>query len=236
MYIITNADSVRLYKNDEFIREYTNDDSEFKNLAHGPVRVTDYIGDALTVHEGMPEKQAQAVKDLLNGVAEKGLYRLSPMFMAKAGIISARYRMTYDEAVALYGKYIANWGGIVSSYRFEAVKNGEIVKTVVISASTDAKIETVANTETLHEGKTYDVALVRMRAVDQNGNLLNFYNDPVRLETKGSIKLIGPDTVALSGGMGGVYVRSAGEGRGTLRITDSRGAIVTVDFTVCAEE
>lgn len=236
VYIITNADSVRMYKNDEFIREYTNDDSEFKNLAHGPIRVTDYIGDALTVHEGMPEKQAQEVKDLLNGVAEKGLYRLSPLVMAKAGFISARYRMKYDEAVALYGKYIANWGGIVSSYRFEAVKNGEIVKTVVISASTDAKIETVANTETLHEGKTYDVALVRMRAVDQNGNLLNFYNDPVRLETKGSIKLIGPDTVALSGGMGGVYVRSAGEGRGTLRITDSRGAIVTVDFTVCAEE
>lgn len=230
VYIITNADSVRMYKNDEFIREYTGADSEFKNLAHGPIKITDYIGDAFSAYEGMSGKQAQEIKNFVNNIAEQGIYRITPSQKAKAAIISARYRIGTDELMGLYGKYIANWGGIVSTYRFEAIKDGKVVKTVVISAPTDTYIEAVASSDTLREGKTYDVALVRMRAVDQNGNLLSFYNDPVRLETEGSIKLIGPDTVSLSGGMGGVYVRSAGAGRGTLRITDNRGKTVIMHF------
>ena len=232
VYIISNAECVRMYKNNEFIREYTGADSEFKNLKHGPIRITDYIGDAFTAYENMPKKQAQEIRDFVNSIAENGIYRISPAQRAKAAIISARYRMSFDDLMGLYGKYIANWGGIVSTYRFEAIKDGKIVKTVVISSSTETYIEAKASSDTLREGKTYDVALVRMRAVDQNGNLLNFYNDPVRLETEGSIKLIGPDMVALSGGMGGTYVRSIGTGRGTLRITDSQGKNVVMHFKV----
>ena len=103
---------------------------------------------------------------------------------------------------------------------------------MVISSTTESYIEAFANTDTLREQKTYDVALVRIRAVDQNGNLLSFYNDPVRLEADGSISIIGPDTVALSGGMGGTYVRSTGTGRGTLKVTDNRGKTVSLYFTV----
>lgn len=35
-YVFTNADSVRLYKNDQMIREYTHDDSPFTNMAYPP--------------------------------------------------------------------------------------------------------------------------------------------------------------------------------------------------------
>ena len=232
VYIISNADCVRMYKNGSLIREYTGADSEFGSLGHGPIKITDYIGDEFIVSEGMPEKKAREIKDFINGIAENGIYRISPVQMAKAGILCAKYRMSKDELIGLYGKYIANWGGIVSTYRFEAIKDGKIVKTVVISSTTESYIEAFANTDTLREQKTYDVALVRIRAVDQNGNLLSFYNDPVRLEADGSISIIGPDTVALSGGMGGTYVRSTGAGRGTLKVTDNRGKTVSLYFTV----
>ena len=42
----------------------------------------------------------------------------------------------------------------------------------------------------LTEKNTYDVAAVRIRAVDENGNLLSFYNEPVFFETEGDIGLI----------------------------------------------
>ena len=61
------------------------------------------------------------------------------------------------------------------------------------------------------------MALVRIRAVDQNGNVLPFFNEPLRLETEGDIQLIGPDCISLKGGMGGAYVKSLGRsGRGSL--------------------
>ncbi len=232
VYIITNADSVRMYKNDEFIKEYTVRDTSFKNLPHGPILIDDYIGDALEKHEGMPPAKARAVKDLLNGVAKNGMYRMGPTLLAKAAILAGRFHMDKEEAVKLYNKYIGNWGGKGSTYKFEAIKNGDVVKELIVSTCTRMHLVAKASTETLTEGKTYDVALVRIHAVDENEGLLSFCNDPVSFKTEGPIEVIGPDTISLSGGMGGVYVRSTGTGEATLTITDSLGMPTTVRFTV----
>ena len=40
VWIVTNADSVRMYKNDRLLKEYFPSDSPFKHLAHGPVPVS----------------------------------------------------------------------------------------------------------------------------------------------------------------------------------------------------
>ena len=58
----------------------------------------------------------------------------------------------------------------------------------------------IADTYELKEEETYDVATVRIRVVDQNMNLLNYCNEPLRLVTEGPIKLIGPDNISLKGG------------------------------------
>ncbi len=236
VYIITNADSVKMYKNEELLKEYTNGDSAFKGLLHGPVKIDDYVGDALEVHEGMPPKKAKEIKHLLNSVAEKGMYRMSVPFMAKAGIVAAKYHMKLSDAVELFNKYVANWGGKVSTYKFVAIKNGEVVKEINISPSMEMHIDAVPSTDTLHEGKTYDVALVRIRAVDENGSLLNFCNDPVSLKAVGNIEIIGPDVISLGGGMSGVYVRSKGCGSAKLIITDNRGNATEVRFEVATED
>ena len=47
VYILTNADSVKMYKNGRFIKEYKDSDSPYKNLKHGPIIIDDYIGDTL---------------------------------------------------------------------------------------------------------------------------------------------------------------------------------------------
>jgi beta-galactosidase len=85
----------------------------------------------------------------------------------------------------------------------------------------------------LHEGKSYDVAAVRIRLVDEYGNTLPFANDPVTLEAEGTIELIGPGIISLQGGMGGTYVRTTGEeGEGRLTIRTAEGLEETIQFTV----
>lgn len=232
VYIITNADSVRMYKNEELVKEYKKEDSPFKNLAHGPILIDDYIGDALEKYENMPHKKAEELKKLLNGVAKLGMYRLSISFMAKAAALAAKYRMNINDAVQLYNRYIGNWGGKAVTYRFEAIKDGKVVKELTAGISSSANIVAIPSSNRLTEGRTYDVALVRLNAVDENGRILNFYNDPVTFTVQGPIKIIGPETSCLSGGMGGVYVRSTGVGHALLTVTDDRGVSTEVAFDV----
>ena len=54
--------------------------------------------------------------------------------MVKGLKLMAAYHMKYDDAYQLYGKYIGNWGGKATTFKFEAVKDGKVVQTVVKSA------------------------------------------------------------------------------------------------------
>ena len=51
-----------MYKNDRFLKEYAASDSPYKNLAHGPVAVDDFIGDAIEKGEDFKPEQAKKVK------------------------------------------------------------------------------------------------------------------------------------------------------------------------------
>ncbi|MBO4591298.1 MAG: glycoside hydrolase family 2 protein [Eubacterium sp.] len=238
VYILTNADSVKMYKNDRFIKEYTDNDSQYGYLPHGPIQIDDYIGDAL--QEGEPQmgkKQVEDLKELLNEVAKVGLYGMSKKMMAKAGYISVKYRMSMTEAVEKFNKYIGDWGGKSTEYRFEAIKDGEIVKVVTISPMTKRELYVEADHKTLKEGRTYDVASIRITDRDENGNVLHFSNDPVSFSTVGPIEVIGPSIVSLQGGMGGTYIRTTGKvGEAKLIITPSVGPSKTIEFKVEVEK
>ena len=84
-----------------------------------------------------------------------------------------------------------------------------------------AALEVQVSSRLLREGSTYDAAAVRIRAADENGNLLPYYQEPIILKTEGEIELIGPDIITLRGGYGGTYVRTTGKpGMGRLYIND----------------
>ena len=84
----------------------------------------------------------------------------------------------------------------------------------------------------LTEEATYDVASIRIEAVDENENRLYYCNAPVELETDGAVELIGPSTVSLIGGAAGTYVKTVGAaGKGQLTIK-ALGKKYTVEFDV----
>lgn len=227
IYIISNADTVKMYKNDVFIKEYDMKASSYKNMNHGPVLLDDYIGDALEKGENMSHKQAEDVKELLNETARVGLYGLSKAMYAKAGLLVAKYHMKMTDAVELYNKYIGDWGGQSTVYRFEAIKDGEVVKTIYREPMKKVLIKVTVDHTKLEEKNSYDVAAVRVMAVDEYGNVLNYFNDPVKYEIDGPIELIGPEIAALSGGMGGTYVKTTGE---------KGNAVLTVRIAGCEEK
>ena len=232
-WIFTNADSVKMYKNGTFIKEYTKDNSPYKHLVHPPILIDDYIGDTLEKGENMSHNQAEDVKALLNEVAKVGLYGLSKLMYAKAGKIMVMYHMQMEDAVKLFNKYIGDWGGESTVYTFEAIKNGEVVKTLTKQPMTKIVLDVTASSDTLKEENSYDVAAIRITAKDEFGNVLPFFNDPVSFEVDGAVELIGPKVVAVQGGRGGTYVKTTGKkGNGTLTVSCGQADSVKVDFTV----
>ena len=231
-YIISNGDQVRMYKNDKLIKEYIPEDSSFKNLKHGPILIDDYIGDAIAEGENFKPRQAALVKEMLNIAATKG-YSISLRLAVIAAQLIVLYHMDPKDAVPLYNKYVGDWGGEAKEYRFEAIKNNEVVKTVVKSAMTKVQIRPIVSQTLLTELHGYDVAQVRLSACDEHGNQLSFYNEPVTFEVEGPIEVIGPEATAFRGGATGVYIKSRGEdGNGRLIIKCGEMNPIAIAFSV----
>lgn len=211
VYAITNADSVRLYKNDTFVREFSAKQTPFKKMPHGPILLNDFIGDLMERGEGFSKRKSEDVKRILMSACRNGMAKLplSTKLLAAKCILFRGMRM--QDAVDLYNKYVGNWGGAATSYKFEAIKNGKVVKTVEKKPMTEPQLLVTCSHATLREENTYDVAAVRIRAVSESGNILHYSQAPIELTTEGPIEIIGPSLISLQGGMGGTYVKTTGK-------------------------
>lgn len=233
IYILSNADSVKMYKNDRFIKEYLPGMSPYKHLKHGPILIDDFIGDSFAQNERFRPKHAKEITDAMNLVARGSLNHIPKRLYLTALKLLLIYHIDFAEVTRLYTKYIGDWGGTATVYRFDAIKDGKVIKSVTKEPVREIRLEAEADHTILTEQHSYDVALVRIRAVDDHGNVLPFYQEPVRLIAEGDISIIGPDTIALQGGMGGTYVKSTGRsGQGTLLLQSRTAGEVRIPFQI----
>ena len=230
-YAITNADEVALYKNGNFVSKLT--PSEFTGLKHGPMAVTDTIGCLLETQEGYPKAKADLIRKCLLAVAKYGATSLPPKEMARVAWAMIRYGMTMKDAMALYGKYNSSWGSEAVVWRFDAIKDGNVVASVTRSASTKLHLEVTASQTALHEGDSYDMAAIRIRILDEFGNPAVYAQLPVSLEISGQAVLVGPTVVTAEGGLCGTYIRTIGQsGAARLTIRTEQTDPITVDFAI----
>ena len=221
VYVFTNADSVRLFKNGLLVKEFYPDSESFPALPHPPVVIDDFIGDLLETQENFDAKTAEQLKECLCAVAKYGTSALPPKYLLKLGKLMLLNGLKFSDGVELYGKYVSNWGGEATEWRFDAVKSGEVVKSVIKKPGQKAHIEVEVSSTELYEGDTYDVAAVRIYARDELGNSAVYYQEPVILSCSDGLEIIGPHVISLKGGCGGTYVKTTGTaGKAELMIND----------------
>ena len=231
IYVFTNCDQVKLYKNGNFVTDLKKGD--FGALPHGPMVLDDTVGCLLETLEGYDKKKADILRRCLLTIQRKGLAKLSPADLAQLGYAMVKYGMKYDDAVKLYGKYIGNWGGEATVWRLDGIQDGEVVTTYTCCPGTRLHLEVTVSHEVLREGDSYDMAAVRVRILDENGNIAPYAQLPVEFSLEGEAQLVGPKVVTAEGGMTGTYVKSLGrEGTAVLRISAAQTEPVTVNFTV----
>ena len=233
-YVLTNADSVRLYKNEQMIREYTHADSPFTNMVNPPILINDRVGNLLETNEGLPHETSEALKQLMFAMVDEGGAdgNLSAALRLKRNFIMKTSGLTLKDISRMYNTYVGNWGDLATTYRFEAVKNGEVVAVVKKQPMTSADFIVKIDKTKLVEASTYDVASIRMEAVDENGNRLYYCNAPVELSVEGPVEIIGPCVVPFIGGAAGTYVKTTGQsGSGKLTIK-SLGKTYSIELDV----
>ena len=230
-YIFTNADETDFYKNGYFVK--TCKGSAYSALPHGPVVCDDMLGNLLMTEEGFPKRKAARVYDCLKLIEKRGVSNIPPAGKLKIGAVMARYRISYTELSRLYGKYVSNWGGEATEWKFVAKKNGAPVAEKVIRPCEKLHLDVRTTRTELHEGDTYDMAAVRIRILDECGSVAPYAQLPVFLEVEGAAELVGPDVVTAEGGMCGCYLRTVGEaGEAKLTVCTDQTDPVEIIFTV----
>lgn len=233
VYAFTNADEVRLYKNDVFVASFQK--GTLEGLNHSPIRIDDTIGELLKTQEGFPEQKAELLRRCLVSAGKHGLANMPAADKARMLWCMLRYHMSMQEGVELYGKYVGNWGGEATRWRFDAVKDGNVVASQTKAPGKALRIEARASHTSLTEGASYDMAAVRIRLLDEWGNVASYAQLPLHFALSGPIQLAGPDWAAAEGGMGGCYIKTTGEsGRGTLVISAPGLDSVKIEFEVKA--
>ncbi len=237
IWVYTNMDQVRMYKNGRLLVTVDKGKSPFHTLAHGPIPIDDFVGESIYQEKNFTRRQARLVKKLLNLVSRKGLTGLPLRAYWTAAQLVLFYGMRMPQAVDLYNRYIGDWGGTATVYRFEGVKKGKVLCEQVKAPMTKVRPRFRVSSLVLTETKGYDVAAIRIQAVDEWGNVLSYFQEPVQLETEGAIALIGPALISLHGGMGGTYVKSMGvPGEGILRLKNSQWGAEELQFSVNIEK
>ena len=229
--VLTNADAVRLYKNGNYVTTLRTGD--YPGLPHPPMILDDTIGALLETQEGFDEKKADLIRTCLLAARKHGLNHLPPADLARMGVAMAKYGLTFADAQALYGKYVANWGGEATVWRLEGWKNGKMVSSATCCPGTKLHLEVTPSHTELTEGDSYDMAAVRVRILDEYDNPAPYAQLPVTFRLEGEAALVGPETVTAEGGMTGTYVRTTGKtGSAKLTITTSQTEPVSIFFTV----
>ena len=233
IWIFTNADSVKMYKNDKLIKEYIPKNQHFPFMTNSPILIDDYVGDLLETEENMSPKKSKYLAKTLNYIGKNGYTTITPKLAIMALKCMVVYKTKISKITELYTKYVGDWGGRSTVYRFEAIKNGKVVKTVIKTPMNKMHLGFDVPTNTLCERSSYDVAVIRIRALDENGNVLPLCSEPITANVEGPIEIIGANTISLRGGMAAFYIKTLGQkGSAKVKITSPYCEDHTIDFEI----
>lgn len=232
-YAFTNADEVRLYKNDQFVSTFSH--SAYSGLKHGPIRIDDTIGTLLETNEHFSKEKAADIRKCLLASKKYGS-NLPLRYRLLYAKMIFQYKLSYSDGVTLFGKYVSGWGSDSITWRFDAIKNGKVVKSIIKRPSTKLHLSYQVSRTSLVEGSCYDMSAIRIQVKDEYHNLASYAQLPLNLITTGPIEIVGPNTVVTEGGMTGTYIKTTGEeGDAVLTISTPDCSAITIHFTISKE-
>lgn len=208
-HIASNAEFIKVYKNDVYLDTFYPRKDIFPNLEHPLYILDDLYGDSYE-KKGYSKEEAKEYKELAHMAAKRGgLEKLTK----HDDIDWDKMKIGWD----MYGSEIANWGSDRYKYKFVGTFKGEEI-TREIGAFDNYEIKINVDNDELVIDKTYDVTRVSLEAIDNLGNLLEYASDSFMIETNDNLELIGERFISLIGGKRAFWVKTKNVGEGIIKI------------------
>ncbi len=235
IWAFTNAERVALYKNDKLVKIFNPED--WRGLHHPPVKIDDLIGQLLISEEGITGKKEELLHRELLAAGKYGIEKMPLADKLRMFYCMKRYKLSWADGEELYGKYVGNWGGSATEWRFDALDGEKVTASVLCAPSKKLHLEVKVSGTELSEGDGYDMAAVRVRVLDGNNNPAPYAQLPIRFTVSGDLELAGPDISTAEGGMTGAYLRTIGHGgEAELTISSEQTAPVSIHFIISEGE
>lgn len=229
VYMFTNCDTVKLYKNGLHINTFNIAElakkSMFKALPHPPIILHDIIGnqlDKIKTFKGN-KRDIELIKNFLLDIKKYGT--LGSVFRHLFIILKLllKYKQGIGDITMLFGQFVQGWGDESVEYLFEGIKGNKTMK-ISKSSVKESHLSANAGKTQLVEGDTYDTCRIELRALSQTNTPLVYSNDVVNISCSDNLTIIGETSVALIGGQRAVWIKTNGKsGDGYVNIESSIG-------------
>lgn len=211
MYIFSNCEYVKMFKNDNYIETFYPNHKEYPHLVHPPIIVNDSIGQVLERQEKMSHKDAEALKRIMKRVLQND-YRMKIIDNINTIRIFHKYKQPQNYLHTLFQKYVIGEVNKDVILRFDGYTNENVVKSVTISDVKKVNLSLTTDKEKLKIEDTFDATRVTIKAEDQNGNLATYSNQGIRVLVEGGIELIGPSDLSINGGYASFWIKTNQKG------------------------
>lgn len=229
--ILTNCDSLRIYRNEEYLGEFYPDRRSWPHLPHPPVHIQELIGTRLSAY-GFSLRAQTRLKRIFGAIMEKGEKGISLLQKLQlAGIVLLR-GMSLLQARRMFEAVSTGWGEPEQIWRFEGiVGNRPVLQRSFGSSRASALL--VDPDDTLLEAGKPDGTRVAISLVDQYGNTMPHVSEAVQVGCTGPGHLAGPRQVSLTGGVSALWVLTTGEpGIITLTVSSLRFGVSSLRIEV----
>lgn len=217
VYVFTNVDYLKLYRNNEYIKTFYPSHKKYPHLKHPPIIVDDFIGELIAKNENLSVQDGERAKKILKAVQISGTnFSLKTKLMIL--YLFKKYKLTMDEGVALFYKYLSNWGSKQADFRFDGYINDKLVTIVTKSIYKTYSYSLEAARPVLTISDTYDATRITIKKVDQNGNTAHYAFNPVNIKVS-NLELIGPSTQTLNSGILSFWVKTKAKGTGLIEVS-----------------
>lgn len=156
---------------------------------------------------------------------------LPPRYKLRMAIAILRYGISVEEEMGMYGKYVGNLKDSHTVYRLEGYKGGQLVKTKCLGSVRNPRLVAKADYEVVPLHETYEINRIVVQVRCENGNVLPYAFDSLRVETLGPIELVG-HAPAIVGGAAAIYVKTTGKGMGDVMIRSGQFGDCEVEFAI----
>lgn len=210
VYLLTNCDYVKLYKNDVLLNQFYPARDIFPHLPFAPIILDDFIGEQLHNEGTFSASDSQSLRELFRLITRYGVDNLSLANKLKGLWVMKKNGLSEQDMVDLFTRYIGSWGEAAVNYRIEGYRDNQMVIVKHRGQSKQPTLSIKADTHQLVQSHTYDVTRIHVQCNDEFGNQLNYEHSPITISVTGAAELIGPEQVSLIAGATAFWIRTTG--------------------------